>query len=102
MEEKRTSPEGVISEIEWARLTSSEGRKWYHRSWVIFLGVLALGPLALPLVWSRPRTSLFWKVFISIIVFVLTVWALAATADYYKLMMEHYKELAKVLNESYK
>ncbi len=103
MEREQRPPDDAIDENKWERLlAASEGKKWYHRTWVIIFGILAIGPLALPLVWSRPRTSLFWKTFISIVVFIVTAWTLVATADYYKLMMEHYKELAKVLNESYK
>lgn len=102
MENEKTPPDDALSEVEWERLLASEEKKWYYRPWVIFLGILAVGPLALPLVWSRPRMPLFWKIFISIGVLALTGWALVATADYYKVMMEHYKELAKVLSESYK
>ena len=54
---------------------------WYFRTTFIVLVLCSLGPLALPLIWWRPKTSLAWKVGLTIGILVLS-WLL------YLVMME--------------
>lgn len=66
---------------------------WYYRTAFIVLMLACVGPLALPLVWFRPRTSRAWKAVISVAVIVLTwllmkatYWSLHELRDFYKML----------------
>lgn len=52
--------------------------KWYFKSSFIILAILFVGPLALPLLWFRPKTSMVWKIGITAVMIVLT-WLLFDT-----------------------
>lgn len=45
---------------------------WYFRTPFIVLSVCSLGPLALPLIWWRPRTSRAWKIGLTLGILVIT------------------------------
>lgn len=60
-----------------ARLVE-EKIKWYFRTSFIVLAVCSVGPLALPLIWWRPQTSVAWKIGLTIGILVLT-WVLFDT-----------------------
>jgi len=45
---------------------------WYFRTSTIVIAVCCVGPLALPLVWWRPKTPVLWKVVSTLVVLVLT------------------------------
>ncbi len=48
---------------------------WYFRTANIVLALACIGPLALPMIWFRPNTSLAWKIGLTVVVLGLT-WAL--------------------------
>lgn len=48
---------------------------WYFRTATIVIAVLCVGPLALPLLWWRPKTSLVWKIGLTVAILLLT-WVL--------------------------
>ena len=56
---------------------AAQGLPWYFRTSAIALAVCCVGPLALPLLWWRPRTSATWKLVWTVVVLALT-WLLAA------------------------
>ena len=45
---------------------------WYFRTSAIVIAALCVGPLALPLLWWRPRTGTAWKIVWTIAVLALT------------------------------
>ncbi|MHC4758383.1 MAG: zinc ribbon domain-containing protein [Planctomycetota bacterium] len=47
--------------------------KWYYSSAVIVIGLVAAGPLALPLVWKNPKYKVVTKVVVTIAVIGVTV-----------------------------
>ena len=66
---------------------------WQFRTSFIVIAVCCVGPLALPLIWWRPRTSLAWKIGLTIVILVLSWVLIQATlksintlGEYYKLM----------------
>ncbi len=66
---------------------------WYYRTTFIVLAVASVGPLALPLVWFRPRMSLGMKVGISVgvlalswLLLKLTLQSVHAIETYYEMM----------------
>ena len=68
---------------------------WYQRKLVIVLSLLAVGPLALPLVWIHPRLKWILKLYISFAVIGLT-WACWELS---KIMFEYLLERLKELEE---
>lgn len=70
-----------------------EGPKWYYNPWVIVIAILALGPLGLPLLWSRPATNQYIKITVTIVVIALTVWMMQGVFTFYGELMNTVKEL---------
>jgi predicted nucleic acid-binding Zn ribbon protein len=73
--------------------TADEKIAWYFRTSFIILAVCTVGPLALPLIWWRPRTTPAWKIGLSIgilllswILFQLSMESIRTLKEYYKLM----------------
>jgi len=48
-------------------------KKWYFATGSVVIALLCLGPLALPIVWLNPRYKPLAKVFITVLVVVVTV-----------------------------
>jgi predicted nucleic acid-binding Zn ribbon protein len=55
----------------YRRLTTNR-TQWYFGVPFLVLAVFTVGPLALPLIWFRPRTSQAWKIGLTIAILVLT------------------------------
>ncbi len=66
---------------------------WYYRTPFIVLMLAAVGPFALPLVWFRPRVSLFWKMTISVFVCVLTWYSVVLMKQSIHQIQEFYRML---------
>lgn len=72
---------------------TKEKMPWYFRKAFIIFAVCSVGPLALPLIWWRPQTTLAWKIgltigilFLSWILFQVTMESIRTLTEYYKLM----------------
>jgi len=70
-----------------------EGMPWYFRTSFIVFAVACVGPLALPLIWWRPRTSRAWKIALTLGIVMLswslyqmTVESVHLLKDYYQLL----------------
>jgi hypothetical protein len=74
-----------------------ESNAWYYRTWIIFLAVIFVGPLALPLIWFKPKTSIVWKVLWTVVIGGLTYWASIGALESYKNIKVYYDELSKTL-----
>jgi hypothetical protein len=66
---------------------------WYFSTTFIVIALCSVGPLALPLIWWRPRTSLAWKVgltsgnlAISWALYLITLESMRSIEEYYKLL----------------
>jgi hypothetical protein len=66
---------------------------WYFRKSFIIIAVCSVGPLALPLIWLRPQTTLAWKTGLTIgilvlswILFLITTESIRTLKEYYKLI----------------
>lgn len=64
---------------------------WYFGKTFITIAVCCTGPLALPFIWWRPRTTWPWKVGLTIIILVLTLFAYDAIMIYLRTLDEYYK-----------
>lgn len=47
--------------------------KWYFTNSAIIVGLITIGPLALPLVWKNPKYSITTKTVITIVVTLVTI-----------------------------
>jgi hypothetical protein len=54
------------------QITSKE--KWYFAPYWFVIGLLCVGPFALPLLWFNPRYKPITKIIVSVVVIVLSVW----------------------------
>ena len=54
---------------------------WYFSTTFIVIMLLSIGPLALPLVWARPKLSLNWKIGVTFAILLLT-WVLWLLTQY--------------------
>ena len=67
--------------------------KWYYSTSAIVIGLLVVGPLALPLVWKNPKYKATTKVIITIIVIAVTIWLCYLVGDMYGGLIEQINEL---------
>lgn len=72
--------------------------EWYFRPWIIALAIIGFGPLGLLLLWYRPRTKMSLKVWISVVVCLLTVWTVMGTVKYYRTMSDYYEEQGRIID----
>jgi hypothetical protein len=75
-----------------ARL-AEEKIPWYYRKSFIIIAVCCVGPLALPLIWLRPQTTLGWKIGLTIGILVLSWILLQMTMESIRTLKEYYKLL---------
>ncbi len=66
---------------------------WYFRTAFIVIAVFSVGPLALPLIWWRPKTTLAWKIGLTIVILVLSWLLFQATVKSFYVLKEYYKLL---------
>ena len=62
--------------------------KWYYSTSAVVIGLLCLGPFALPMVWISPKYKVTTKIVITIVVIAVTIW-------FYQLMGDMYQQLIK-------
>ena len=74
---------------------SEEKVPWYFRTTFIVLALCSVGPLALPLIWWRPQTTLVWKIgltlgvlLLSWLLYLLTIESLRSIQEFYTLLDE--------------
>ncbi|MDO9540874.1 MAG: zinc ribbon domain-containing protein [Kiritimatiellia bacterium] len=65
--------------------------EWYFRTPFIVIALCCVGPLALPLIWWRPRTNRAWKIGLTIGILVLSWFLLQATLKSIETFKEYYK-----------
>ena len=72
---------------------AEEKLPWYFRTSFMVIAVFSVGPLALPLIWWRPKTSPAWKIGLTIgilllswILFLATMESIRSIKEYYKLL----------------
>ena len=70
---------------------AEEKLPWYFRTSFIVIAFCTVGPLALPLIWWRPKTSLTWKIGLTIATLVLSWFLFQATMEAIRSIKEYYK-----------
>lgn len=67
--------------------------KWYHSTSAVVIGLITLGPFALPLVWKNPRYEIITKVIVTIVVAVVTIWLCYLMGNMYRRLIEEVTSL---------
>jgi hypothetical protein len=67
--------------------------RWYHSTSAIVIGLVTMGPLALPLVWTTPKYKLVTKIVITIVVIGVTIWLCQLTAQMYQKVIKQINDL---------
>ena len=73
--------------------SAKEKKKWYFSTSVAVIGLLCVGPFALPLVWFNPRYNIIVKVVITVLVIVLTIWLFFLAKDLYEQLTDQMRQL---------
>ena len=73
-----------------------EKGKWYFNPWTIAIAILCFGPLGLLLLWFRPKTNVFIKVSVSLLVLAATIWLFMSTLSIVEDVDMSYQQLAEL------
>lgn len=63
----------------------------YFRKTFIVIALCCIGPLALPLIWFRPQTSIAWKIGLTILICIVTWILFQVTMESFQAIKEYYK-----------
>ena len=72
---------------------------WYFRTSFIVIAICCVGPLALPLIWWHPQTTLIWKIGLTIVILVLTWFLVQATIESIDILKEYYGLMETLQND---
>jgi len=72
---------------------AAEKLPWYFRTSSIVIALSCVGPLALPMLWWRPKTSLAWKIGLTIGILLLTWGLYLATIESIRVLEKYLKLL---------
>ena len=67
--------------------------KRYYSTSAIVIGLLCLGPFALPLVWSSPKYKVITKIIITIVVIAVTIWLFQLAGQLYQRLINQINDL---------
>lgn len=70
---------------------AKERTQWYFRRSFIIIALCSVGPLALPLIWWRPQTTLAWKIGLTIGILVLSWILFLTTMESIRVIKEYYR-----------
>ena len=82
---------GEFLDASTARRIAEKKIPWYFRKTFIIIAVCSVGPLALPLIWWRPKTKLAWKIGLTIGILVLSWILFQASIESIRTIKEYYK-----------
>jgi len=71
--------------------------KWFHKPIAVIAAVLILGVFALPIVWTAPLIPRRYKIIITALVIILTLWLFKVSYALYSLLAKEINDLAAVL-----
>jgi hypothetical protein len=70
---------------------AKDATPWYFRTSGIVIAVACVGPLALPLIWWRPKLHIAWKIGWTIVILVLSWYLVIATIKAFEVLKDYYK-----------
>jgi hypothetical protein len=77
---------------------AEEGIRWYFRTSFIVAAVLCVGPLALPLIWWRPKTARAWKIGLTVGILVVSWFLFQAALEALESLKKYYGLLDEFRN----
>lgn len=78
---------------------SQPKKKWYHKTTLIILAFLSVGPLALPLVLFHPRYPLWVKAVTTVLTVILTYYLIQWTNQTIQAYSAYYEELFRLMKQ---
>jgi hypothetical protein len=84
---------GEFLGVSSRRVAVEDKFPWYFSSAFIVIAVCSVGPLALPLIWWRPRTKRSWKIGLTVAILVLSWLLYVATMKAMQSLDEYYRLL---------
>jgi len=67
--------------------------KWYHSKYAVVIGLVTLGPFALPMVWSNPRYTVLTKMTLTVLTLAVTALLVAILVVVFVRLMEQIREM---------
>lgn len=67
--------------------------KWYLKPVSVIIGILVLGPFALPLIWMSPALKMWQKIALTVLTAALTVWMVGESAKMFQSVLKHIQDL---------
>jgi predicted nucleic acid-binding Zn ribbon protein len=77
-----------LIDAELKKLKKEADFKWYHRTPIVVVAVLFIGPLALPLVWFHPTYHIATKIIVTILIIGLTIGLGVAMIGLYAMLLK--------------
>jgi len=71
--------------------------KWYYKPVWVIIAILALGPLALPIVWLSPALKKWLKIVLTVAIIIVTIWLARATVDIYHSILKQMTEIEGIM-----
>ena len=81
---------GEVLDRDHPLIVERKGGPWYFSTSFIVIAICCVGPLALPLIWWRPRTAPAWKCGLTVVIFLLTWGLIRAMEASFQLLREYY------------
>lgn len=78
-------------------LNKNVASKWYFKTNVLVIAFLSVGPFALPLLWFNPQGSRKNKIFITVVVVIVSYFLTIAFANSIKSIKNHYQQIFELL-----
>ena len=72
---------------------AGEQLPWYFRTSFVVIALASVGPLALPLIWWRPKTPLGWKIGITVAILLLSWLLYQISIESFHAIEEYFKLL---------
>ncbi|MGA2916559.1 MAG: hypothetical protein ABSE89_11085 [Sedimentisphaerales bacterium] len=69
--------------------------KWYFSTYWLVIGILCIGPFALPLMWFNPRYKPITKIIVSIVVITVSIWLYMETKQLWDNAMRQWNQMGK-------
>lgn len=73
--------------------------KWYLRPVSVVIAILALGPLAIPLVWISPAFKKWVKAALTVLLLLLTIWMADVSMKLYETLKADIQSLENTLKQ---
>ncbi len=72
-------------------MSEQVSKKWYYGLGPVLTALFLFGPFAFPLLWKSPRFNFLWKIILTVVVTLSTVYMIAGTWHVFVIAMNHLK-----------